>query len=50
MNFQNENGIEEFYDLLNDPYEQNDLQGGPLTGIQSNARAELESELTIIRQ
>ena len=46
----NANGNEEFYDLSNDPYEQNNLLNGILTTNQRNAKSELEAELIAIRQ
>jgi arylsulfatase A-like enzyme len=45
-----DNGSEEMYDLVNDPYEQNDLLLGTLTSPQSNAKAALDAELSVIRQ
>lgn len=48
--FEYSNGSMEFYDLTNDPYEQNNLLNGILTDDQSNAKSELETELLNIRQ
>jgi arylsulfatase B len=45
----NENGNEEMYDLISDPYEINDLLNGTLTTTEENAKDELEAELLIIR-
>ncbi|MCB0581366.1 MAG: sulfatase-like hydrolase/transferase [Phaeodactylibacter sp.] len=45
----NANGNEEMYDLVNDPYENNDLLAAPLTDEEENAKAELEAELLNIR-
>lgn len=47
---ENSNGNKEFYNLNNDPYEQNDLLNGTLSNTQSNAKSELETELLKIRQ
>jgi len=44
------NGGQEFYDLKNDPYEQNNLLNGTLNTVETNAKSELETELTNIRQ
>lgn len=45
-----DNGIEEFYNLINDPYEQNNLMNTTLQTTEANAKAELELELENIRQ
>jgi len=45
----NANGNETLYNLANDPYEQSNLLIGGLTTEQTNAKAELEAELLIIR-
>jgi arylsulfatase B len=45
----NANGNEEMYNLFNDPYESNDLLNGTLTTEEVNAKVELETELTNIR-
>lgn len=45
----NVNGNEEMYDLVNDPYEKNDLLTGILTANEENSKMELEAELSIIR-
>jgi arylsulfatase A-like enzyme len=42
-------GIEEMYNLVNDPYENSDLLNGTLSTIEQNAKLELETELTNIR-
>lgn len=42
-------GTEELYNLVNDPYENNNLLNGTLSTIEQNAKSELEAELTIIR-
>lgn len=47
---ENANGSKEFYDLANDPYEQNNLLNGTLTTNETNAKTELETELQNIRQ
>ena len=47
---ENANNQKEFYDLTNDPYEQNNLLNGTLTSIQLSAKTELENELLVIRQ
>ncbi len=44
------NGQEEFYDLINDPYEQDDLLTGVLTAEQTNALTALQEEGARIRQ
>lgn len=44
------NGNQEFYDLNNDPYEQNNLLNSTLTTDENNTKSELEIELTAIRQ
>ena len=43
------NGNQEFYDLNNDPYEQNNLLNSSLTTNENNAKSELEIELLNIR-
>lgn len=43
------NGIEELYDLNNNPYEQNDLLEGTLSAAEATAKSELEAELLNIR-
>lgn len=45
----NANGNIEFYALNNDPYEQNNLLNGTLTTTELAIKAELETELNIIR-
>ncbi|MEZ4772537.1 MAG: sulfatase-like hydrolase/transferase [Bacteroidia bacterium] len=45
----NANGNKEMYDLMHDPYENNDLLKGVLTTEEENARASLEAELLNIR-
>ncbi|MFB0939134.1 MAG: sulfatase-like hydrolase/transferase, partial [Urechidicola sp.] len=42
-------GIEEMYNLVNDPYENSNLLDGTLSTIEQNAKSELEAELTNIR-
>lgn len=42
-------GMEELYNLVNDPYENNNLLNGTLATIEQNAKSELETELTNIR-
>ncbi|MFT7330454.1 MAG: arylsulfatase B, partial [Roseivirga sp.] len=42
-------GIEEMYNLVNDPYENSNLLNGTLSTIEQNAKSELETELTNIR-
>ena len=42
-------GMEEMYNLVNDPYENSNLLNGPLSTIEQNAKSELEAELTNIR-
>ncbi|WP_222612255.1 sulfatase-like hydrolase/transferase [Psychroserpens burtonensis] len=42
-------GIEEMYNLVNDPYENSNLLNGTLSTIEQNAKLELETELTNIR-
>ncbi|WP_035084506.1 sulfatase-like hydrolase/transferase [Aquimarina latercula] len=46
---ENANGSEEFYNLNNDPYEQNNLLNGNLTTNDINAKSVLETELLNIR-
>jgi hypothetical protein len=41
--------MEEIYNLVNDPYENNNLLNGTLSTIDQNAKSELEAELTNIR-
>lgn len=43
-------GNEEMYDLINDPYEGNNLLNGTLTAAEQNAKVQLETELNNIRQ
>lgn len=45
----NANGIEELYNLVNDPYENNNLTNGNLSTSEQSAKSELEAELTNIR-
>lgn len=45
----NANGNDEFYDLNNDPYEQNNLINGTLTTTENTIKSELETELNNIR-
>ncbi|MDH7444954.1 sulfatase-like hydrolase/transferase [Aquimarina sp. 2201CG14-23] len=47
--FKNENGNDEFYDLNNDPYEQNNLLNETLTTTENIIKTELETELNNIR-
>lgn len=42
-------GIEELYNLMNDPYENNNLLNGTLSSTEQNAKSELETELINIR-
>jgi arylsulfatase A-like enzyme len=42
-------GIEEMYNLVSDPYENNNLLNGTLSTIEQNAKSDLEAELTNIR-
>ncbi len=44
------NNGQELYDLINDPYEQSNLLNGVLTTDATNAKAQLESELSNIRR
>ncbi|MFK8044139.1 MAG: sulfatase-like hydrolase/transferase [Crocinitomicaceae bacterium] len=44
------NGTETFYDLLNDPYEQDDLLSGTLSSAETAQKSKLEAELLLIRQ
>jgi len=44
------NGNQEFYNLNNDPYEQDNLMNGNLTANENNFKLELETELIKIRQ
>lgn len=48
--FESVNGTEEFYDLINDPYEQNNLLNGALTTNEMSAKTELETEILNIHQ
>lgn len=45
----NANGNDEFYNLNNDPYEQNNLLSGTLTTTENSIKTELETELNNIR-
>ena len=45
----NANGNEEMYNLLSDPYENNNLLNSTLTSEEENAKNDLEVELLIIR-
>jgi arylsulfatase B len=45
----NADGTEELFNLVNDPYENNNLLNGTLSTIEQNAKSELEAELTNIR-
>ena len=45
----NSSGLEQMYNLTDDPYENNDLVNGTLTSDQESAKTRLESELLIIR-
>lgn len=45
----NANGNEEMYNLLSDPYENNNLLNSTLTSEEENAKIDLEVELLIIR-
>jgi arylsulfatase B len=47
--FVNTNGMEEMYNLVNDPYENSNLLNGTLSTIDQNAKSELEVELNNIR-
>ncbi len=47
---ENANGNQEFYDLNNDPYEQDNLLDGTLTTNENTAKSELQLELTKLRQ
>ena len=42
-------GMEELYNLVNDPYENNNLLNGTLSTIEQNVKTELETELINIR-
>jgi arylsulfatase B len=42
-------GMQEMYNLLNDPYENSNLLNGTLSTIEQNAKLELETELINIR-
>lgn len=42
-------GEDEFYNIVNDPYENTNLMNGTLTSVEQNAKSELEAELTRIR-
>lgn len=46
----NSTGNKEFYNLIVDPYEQNNMLNGVLSSIEENAKSELEAELNKIRQ
>ncbi len=46
----NANGNEEMYDMISDPYEQNNLLLSNLSNAQQSAKNVLESELSEIRQ
>lgn len=46
----NSNGQKEFYYLVDDPYEQNNLMNGTLSSTQTTAKTALEAELLNIRQ
>ena len=48
--FANGNGNSELYNLVNDPYEQDNLLNGTLTIQETNVLSELEGELANIRQ
>jgi hypothetical protein len=41
--------MEELYNLVNDPYENNNLLNGNLSSTEQNAKLELETELINIR-
>ena len=45
----NSSGLEQMYNLTDDPYENNDLIIGALTSDQESAKTRLESELLDIR-
>jgi arylsulfatase B len=45
----NANGNEEMYNLASDPYESINILNGNLSPVEQNAKADLEAELTIIR-
>jgi arylsulfatase A-like enzyme len=45
----NANGTEEMYDLINDPYENNNLLDATLTTDEATGKLTLETELAIIR-
>lgn len=45
----NANGDKQLYNLINDPYEQNNLLNGTLTTLEANAQIDLETELANIR-
>lgn len=47
--FVNTNGMEEMYNLVNDPYENSNLLNGTLSTIDQNVKSELEVELKNIR-
>ena len=42
-------GMKELYNLINDPYENNNLLNGTLSSTEQNAKSELETELLNIR-
>lgn len=46
----NANGDKQLYNLINDPYEQNNLLDGTLTTLEANEQSDLETELANIRQ
>lgn len=45
----NSDGIDKLYNLVNDPYENTNLLNGTLSTIEQNAKTELETELSKIR-
>jgi hypothetical protein len=45
----NANGNEEMYNLMNDPYENNNLLNQVLTNDEESSKLELEEELSNIR-
>ncbi|NIJ45281.1 arylsulfatase A-like enzyme [Wenyingzhuangia heitensis] len=47
---ENENGTKEFYNLIDDPYEEINLLNRSLSSSESNAKIELETELLNIRK
>lgn len=44
------NGLQEFYHLISDPYEENNLLSGTLSNTETTAKTELEAALSNIRQ